>query len=129
MNGDSWNYHKIFWKSVMRTFRCIKVIYLYALTDLNFLLRSEQNCKKCTFFDNLRTITRTITFTFTFENSQHSFSCGPPLWPVLVCENTSILGKSYRFGQSIILWHPEVTKNPYYVLSPEGSQNRYELMN
>ena len=41
--------HIIFWKSVMRTFR---------LTDLVFLLRSAQNCKKCTFSDSLRTITR-----------------------------------------------------------------------
>ena len=36
--------HSIFWKSVMRTFRCIK-------------LRSAQNCKNYTFLDNLQTIT------------------------------------------------------------------------
>ena len=29
---------------------------LIALVDLDFLLRSAQNCKKCTFLDNLRTI-------------------------------------------------------------------------
>ena len=29
-----------------------------ALTDLDFLLRSAQNCKKCSFLDNLRTITQ-----------------------------------------------------------------------
>ena len=29
-----------------------------ALTDLGFLLRSAQNCKKCTFLDNLWTITQ-----------------------------------------------------------------------
>ena len=48
--------HTIFWKSIMRTFR-----YIYSNNFnrlyLDFLLRSEQNFKKCTFFDNLRTIT------------------------------------------------------------------------
>ena len=29
-----------------------------ALMDLDFLLESPQNCKKRTFFDNLRTITQ-----------------------------------------------------------------------
>ena len=28
-----------------------------SLTDLDFLLRSEQNCKKCTILDNLKNIT------------------------------------------------------------------------
>ena len=37
-----------------------------------------------------------------FENSQNSFSCGPPLVHSGL-QNTSILGKSYRFGQPIIL--------------------------
>ena len=45
--------HTIFWKSVMRTFRCI---YIIALTHLGFLLRSAQNCKRCTFLDNSQTI-------------------------------------------------------------------------
>ena len=29
-----------------------------ALIDLDSVLRSAQNCKKCTFLDNLRTITQ-----------------------------------------------------------------------
>ena len=29
-----------------------------ALTDLDFMLRSAQNCEKCTFLGNLRTITQ-----------------------------------------------------------------------
>ena len=29
-----------------------------ALIDLDFLLRSEKNCKKCNFLDNLRGITQ-----------------------------------------------------------------------
>ena len=47
--------HSIFWKSVMRTFRCI---YEIASRDLDFLLSSAQNYKKCTFLDNLQTITQ-----------------------------------------------------------------------
>ena len=34
------------------------VYYAMTLTDLDFLLRSAQYCKKCTFIDNLRTITQ-----------------------------------------------------------------------
>ena len=69
------------------------------LTDLGFLLRSAQNCKKSTFLDNLATITQEgntetrqmtpislstfsalfVTFIFVFENSQNSFSFGPPV--------------------------------------------------
>ena len=47
--------HSIFWKSVMKTFRCI---YANCLRDLDFFLRSAQNCKKCPFLDNLKTITQ-----------------------------------------------------------------------
>ena len=47
--------HSIFWKSVMRTFRCI---YVNCFNNLDFLLRSAENCKKCTFLDNLQTITQ-----------------------------------------------------------------------
>ena len=64
-----------------------------ASTDLDFLLRSAQNCKICTFLDNLQTITQVgnmetrqmtpifsstfsalaVTFIFLFENSQNVF--------------------------------------------------------
>ena len=70
-----------------------------ALIDLDSVLRSAQNCKKCTFLDNLRTITQeknintrqmTPFFSSTFSdlkvrnnsefgNPQKSLSCGPPL--------------------------------------------------
>ena len=46
--------------------------------------------------------------------------------------------KYLNFGQKLLIWtahytflesrHPEATKNPY-VLFPEGSQKRYQLMN
>ena len=39
--------HNIFWKSVMRTFRCI---YVNCFNRLNFLLRSAQNCKNALFW-------------------------------------------------------------------------------
>ena len=47
--------HSILWKSVMRPFRCI---YVNCFNNLDFLLRSAENCKKCTFLDNLQTITQ-----------------------------------------------------------------------
>ena len=70
-----------------------------ALTESDFWLRSAQNYKKCTFLDNLRTITKegnmeTRQMT-PFENSQNS--CGHPLDPFWSIKYL-ILGKSYRFG-------------------------------
>ena len=47
--------HSIFWKSVMRTFRCI---YVNCFNRLRFLAEVTTNCKKCTFLDILRTITQ-----------------------------------------------------------------------
>ena len=68
-----------------------------------------------------------------FENIQNSFPCGPffgPFWSV----------KHLNFEQTLPIWtahhtfpeskHPEVTKNPYHILSLEGSQKNvaaYEL--
>ena len=49
--------HTIFWKSVMRTFRCTYG-KLLSQTFTGFWLRSAQNCIKCTFLDNSRTIPR-----------------------------------------------------------------------
>ena len=49
--------------------------------------------------------------------------------------------KYLNFGQQLPIWtphhtfleswHPEVTKNPYYILSPEGRQKKkyYEILN
>ena len=72
------------------------------IIDFDFLLRSAQNCKKCTFSDNFRTVTqegnmetRQITpFSYLrfpnleiseFGNTQNSLSCSPffgPFWSV-----------------------------------------------
>ena len=66
-----------------------------------------------------------MTFIFVFENSQNSFSCGPlpsPFWSVKYLKFVKKL--SIRTAHHIFQEgrHPEVTKNSYYVLSPEGSQ-------
>ena len=57
INNISWTLaqtpinHNILWKSVMRTF-------WYIYVNCFNRLWSAQNCKKCTFLDNLRTITQ-----------------------------------------------------------------------
>ena len=87
----------IFWMSVTRNWRCIYVNYFNLFQDFCFLLRLAQNFKKCSFLDNVRTITQKtymksrqinpffhlvfplylfVKFTFIFQNSQNSFSCG-----------------------------------------------------
>ena len=103
-----------------------------ALTDLDFLLRLAQNCKICTFLDNLRTITQeldmetrqiipffssifstlTVCNIFVFQKGQNTFLSGL-FWSV----------KYLNFGQKLPIRrahhtflerrHPEVTKNPY----------------
>ena len=120
-------------------------MHIIALIDLDFLLRSGQNCKKCTFLDNLQTMSQEgnlktkqmtsffssifyalfVTLNFVFENRQNSFWCGPPLGPFCSVQYLNF-GKKlpiqtthHTFLESK---HPEVTKNPYYVLSPEWSQ-------
>ena len=47
--------HAIFWKSIMRTFRCI---YGNCFNRLRFLAKVSTKLQKCTFLDNLRTITQ-----------------------------------------------------------------------
>ena len=93
--------------------------------------RSAQNYKKCTFLDKLRTVTqeenmatRQITpfFSSAFSvptvcNIHYCIFC---IWSV----------KYLSFGQKLLIWaahhtflerrHPEVTKNPHHVLSPQG---------
>ena len=39
-----------------------------------------------------------------FENAQNSFPSGPFFWAILVCKIPKFLGKSYRFGQFIMLF-------------------------
>ena len=72
-----------------------------------------------------------VTFIFVFENSQNSFSCGLPFglfWSVKYLsfgQKLPIGTAHYAFLTSKL---PEVTKNPYYVLSLLGSQKWYKLM-
>ena len=94
------------------------------------MVKPGQNCKKCTFLHNSKTITqegnietRKTTFILLFENSQISYWCDP-FWSV----------KYLTFGRKLLIRtthhaflesrHPEVTKHPYYVLSPEYSQEK-----
>ena len=62
--------HIVFWKSVMRTFRCI---YVNCFNRLRFL--AEVSTKLQKFNSN------SIAFIFVFENSQSSFLCVPPFGP------------------------------------------------
>ena len=112
---------------------------------MGFLPWSAQNCKKCSFLDNLRTTTPEgyiggltnyifhlpfplllfLTFIFVFENSQNSFSYASPF-----CLFRPV--KYLNFGGKLSFWtpdhtflerrHPEVTKNPNYVVSPKWKQ-------
>ena len=66
-----------------------------------------------------------VILIFVFENSQNSFSCGRPFDPFWFV-------KFRNFQQKLPIWtihhtfieskHPEVARNPCYVLSPEESQ-------
>ena len=68
-----------------------------------------------------------IKLIFAFKYFQYSFSCGPPFGPFWSV-------KYLNFGQKLPIRathqtilesrHPEVTKNPYYALSPEWSQKK-----
>ena len=68
-----------------------------------------------------------VTFIFIFGNSQNSFTFGPPFGPFWSV-------KYLNFGQKLPIRtthhtflesrHPEVTKNQYYVLSPEWRQKK-----
>ena len=74
-----------------------------------------------------------VTFISEFENSQNSFSFGPPFDPfwsvkcINVGQKLPIRTAEHTFVESR---HPEDTKNSYYALSLERSQNkkRYQLM-
>ena len=79
------------------------------------------------FFHLLFLLKLFVTFIFVFENSQNSFSYGlpfDPFWPVKYLsfgKKLSIRSIHHTFLESR---QAEVTKNPYYVLSPEGSQKK-----
>ena len=117
-----------------------------ALTGLGFLLIPAQNCKNCTFLDNLRTMEAWklnkwhhflyllfphqlfVTFIFVFENSYNLFSCVLPFSPFQFV-------KYLNFGQKLPIQtadhtfiesrHSELTTNLYYVfLFSKRSQKR-----
>ena len=113
------------------------------------MLRPVKNCKKRTFLDNLRTVTQegdmetrqmTPFFSFTFSALTvcmiFIFMYVPPPLPPPFAPFWSV--KNLNFGENLPIQtayytflesrHPKVTKNPYYVLSPEGSQKKYKLL-
>ena len=101
------------------------ICLIFVFPSWDFLLRSAQNCKKCNFLDNLRTITQegnmetrqmTPFFSSTFSDltvcnihfwtwkySKFIFMWST-LWFILVCKVPQFLAKSYRFRQLIILF-------------------------
>ena len=83
--------------------------------------------QKTPFFSSTFSVLTACNVHFLFETSQNSFSCGPLFglfWSV----------KYLNFGQKVTIRtthdtflesrHTEVTKNPYYVSSHEGSQKK-----
>ena len=64
---------------------------------------------------------------FLFENSQNSFCCGTPFYPFWSVKYLNFEQKlPIRTTHQTFLEsrHLEATKNPYYVLSTEWSQNK-----
>ena len=94
--------HAIFWMNVIKTFRCMYVIHFK--TDLGLLLRLSQNFKKCTLLDNLRAITHEANI----ETRQNH-----TIFFIYFFQAKATNSKSR---------YHEIIKNPYYILSPEGSQ-------
>ena len=120
----------------------------FAIAELGFYAKVCTKLPKCTFLHNLRAKTQegnmetrqitsffsncfsTLTVSniyFLSENKQNSSSSGPsfnPKYPTFGWKLTS------RIAHQIFLElrHPDVTKNSYYVLSPKGSQKRYQLI-
>ena len=134
--------HIIFWKSVMRTFKCI---YLNCFSRLRFLAEVRTKLQKINFKDNLRAMTQkenvetrqmtpffiyffqSVTFIFVFENCQNSFLCGLPFGPFWSVKYLSFglkLPISKVHLNFLESRHLEVTKNPNYSLSPEGSPKK-----
>ena len=88
--------------------------------------------QKTPFFSSTFSVLTACNIHFLFETSQNSFSCGPLFglfWSVKYLnfeQKVTIRTTHDTFLESR---HTEVTKNPYYVSSHEGSQKkRYHLM-
>ena len=112
----------IFWKFITRTFRCI---YVNCFNKLRFLAEVSTKLQKCTFLDNLRTITQEVNmetrqmtpfFLSTFSDLtvcnihfwiwkylKFNFMWSP-FWSILVSKIPQFLAESYRFRQLIILF-------------------------
>ena len=84
-----------------------------------------ENIQMIPVFHLLFTLQLFVTFIFIFENSQNSFSCGPhfgPFWSVKYLNFGQELPSQSTHDIFLESRHAEVTKNPYYVLSPEWSR-------
>ena len=87
-----------------------------ALIDLDLLLSLVQNCKKCTFLGNVRTITQKgkmetrqmtsflyllfllqlfVALIYEFENTQNLFSCGPHFGSFRLVKYLNFFAKGY----------------------------------
>ena len=68
---------------------------------------------------------------FAFENSQNSFSRGPPFgtfWSVKYPNFRQKLLIQIAYHTFLERRHPEVTKSSYYVLPPREARRRYQLV-
>ena len=73
-----------------------------------------------------------LTFIFIFESSQNLFSCGlsiGPSWSVKYLNFGHKLPIRTAHNTFLEIRHPEITKNPYYILSPRGEPKKYHLRN
>ena len=141
--------HIIFWKSAVRTFRWNNM-YI-ALTDLSFLLKLAQNCKKCTFLgklsaikeeENIKTKQMTSFFICFFHSACNIHFCiseyskfilmWSAFWYVLVFRNSTVFSKSYQFGQPIILlWKVntlKLLKTDVMVCPQKRAKKLYQLL-
>ena len=128
--------HIIFWKTVTRTFRCIYV---------NCCNRIRLQIYKNTLFQQLRTKLRKKTW----KQDKWPYFSSSTFSSLTVCNIHFYIWKWWKFifmWSSILVYkipqfwqklpiptvhdtflerrHPEVTKNPNYVLSPKGSQKK-----
>ena len=86
--------HIIFWKIVMRTFKCI---YVNCLNRLRFLTEVSTKLQKMHFFGQFKENAQNT------EKTQNSFSCDP-LFVLFWSIKYLNFGQSYRFEQPIILF-------------------------
>ena len=139
-----------FCADLSRKSKTIKVIYIYASEKVLLHTFRKWYCLLCWLrFSEI--LGFEVEESAIFLLSQHLFLTNDPLFIYFfhsVCNIPSCIKKWLKF---IFMWHSlrsilvceilqfwahtflesrhtEVTKNPYYVLSPDGSQKRYQLM-